>query len=1060
MAFFCNTHTSRATFEKRFNSNLTIILPENPNYLTKQQQNMKQKLLSVILLCTMLIGVVYAQNRQVSGKVTSEADGRPLSGVSVTVVGTSSGTQTDGNGDYTISVSNEGTLSFSYVGYTSQRVKVGTRSNISIALVASENAIEEVIVTTAYGIKRSAASTGYSNQTVDAKALTEGKVVNLATGLQSKVPGLQINLINNGVNPATRVVLRGNRSLLGNNQALIVVDGVPVPNSVLNALNPNDIEDVNVLKGANAAALYGSEGVNGVLIVTTKKGSKGGPVINFSNTSSLESAAYLPKMQEQFGNGYDLDTYVPYENTSWGPKYDGSTVVVGPTLADGSEWKLPYSAVSGEKEKFWALGSTIQNDISVSGGDDVTSYYAAFQDVNIKGITPKDKNRRTGGRFNASRKFGNFTTSFNLNYTYQNPDVTSSSVYNNLLNVPQNVPITQLKDWQNNPFATPDGYFSGYYVNPYWEIDNNRRNTREEVFNGNLELKYDFTDWLSATYRLGNYALNSNYKQYYAKVAYTKAYDRPTDNPGSVTDRSDNFNRLNSDIILQAQRKFGDFDLGLILGVNVRTDYSKFVSNTANALVVPGLYNVSNRLGEATVGSDYSRKKQSARFAQADVNYRDMLYLTVNLRHESISVLSPDNRSYLYPGASLSFIATEAFPTIKESSPINFLKFYVSGNKTANVNLSPYNLTTAYELGPGFPFGNLPGFTVGNTFANPNLKPEFVNSYEAGFQISMLNDRLYAEGTYAYSISDGQIIPISTSFATGYDRAFVNAGTVTNNTIEATLRGTPVRTEDWKWDIGLNYTHYDNKVTDLYQGLNEIPLGGFANSAYIYAIKGEAYPMIKTTAYKRDPEGRVIVDKSTGYPIRASEMKAMGQTNAPTNLGFNTSLRYKNLTLAAQLDYRTGHVFYSRLANLNNFTGLSWESAQYDRQPFVFPNSVYEENGTFVPNTDIKTADGGFDYWYSQHNATQENYVKDATFLKLREVSLNYNLPASWLANQKVIKRANIGLVARNLFTKLAKENIYTDPEFSFTDGNTVGITDVNQTPPTRIYGFNINITF
>ncbi len=1021
---------------------------------------MRQKLLSLIFVLPCLVLTVFAQERQVSGRVTSATDGTALSGVSVLVVGTNTATQTDGNGDYSISVPENSTLNFSFIGFESKRVSVGNQNSINVQLVASENALEEVVVTTAYGIRRSAASTGYSNQTVDAKSLTEGKVINLATGLQSKVAGLQINLLNNGVNPSTRVVLRGNRSLLGNNQAMVVIDGVPVPNSVLSSLNPNDIQEVNVLKGANAAALYGSEGVNGVLIVTTKKGSKGAAVINFNSTTSLESVSFLPKMQDKFGAGYDLDTYVPFENTSWGPAFDGSDKVVGPTLEDGSEWIIPFSPIKDEKMKFWDLGTTFQNEVSVSGGDDKTSYFASFQDVKINGIVPSDKNRRTGGRFNAARTFGKLSTSFNLNYVFSNPDMTRSNVYSNLLNIPQNIPITQLQDWQNNPFAAPDGYFSGYFVNPYWAIDNNRRQTRNETFNGSFELKYDFTDWLSATYRLGNYTTNANYKEYSNKVSYTSAYDRPTNAPGSVEDRSDNFNRLNSDIFVQANKKFGDFDLGLLVGNNVRSEYEKFVSERANALVVPGKYNISNRLGEATVSSDYKQRRQIAAFAQFDLNYRDYLYLTLNARNEWSSVLSAENRSYFYPGASLSFVASEAFPEIKENSQISFLKLYASANKTANVNLSPYNLATAYEVSSGFPYGSMPGFTVGNTFAHPNLKPEFVKSFEAGLQLGMFQDRLNFEGTYAYSIADGQIIPIATSWGTGYDKIYVNAGTVTNNTIELSLRGTPIRSEDWKWDVGVNYTHYNNKVTELYDGVDEISLGGYTDAAEIFAIKGEAYPVIKTTAYERDPQGRIIVDAETGYPIRSNEMKNMGQTNAPTNVGFNTNLRYKNLSLSAQLDYRTGNVFYNILGSENNFTGLSWESAQYDRLPFVIPNSVIETSpGVFEENTDVKTADGGFEYWYNQYNTVDENYVKDASFLKLREVSLTYQLPSSWLTNQKLVKNASISLVGRNLFMWLPKENIYTDPEFNYSETNAVGISDYIN-PPTRIYGFNLNITF
>ncbi|RZK63592.1 MAG: SusC/RagA family TonB-linked outer membrane protein, partial [Pedobacter sp.] len=337
-------------------------------------------------------------DRTITGTVTSADDKLPIPGVSVRIKGANTGTSTDATGKFTLNVGAGTVLEFTSIGYTKQSRTVGTANTINVVLVSDAQSLNEVVITTSLGIRRSAASTGYSSQTLDNKSLTEGKVTNLVTGLASKVAGLQINLNNNGVNPTTRVILRGNRSLTGNNEALIVVDGVPVPKDVLAALNPNDVEDVTVLKGANAASLYGSEGVNGVLIVTTKKGKNGNNQVNFSSTTSLETVAYMPKMQESFGNGYDLNTYVPYENTSWGPKYDGSIVTVGPTLANGAEWKLPYSAIENEKMNFWDTGRTFQNDLSFSGGDDKSTYFFSVQDVKIKGIIPKDENRRTSAR--------------------------------------------------------------------------------------------------------------------------------------------------------------------------------------------------------------------------------------------------------------------------------------------------------------------------------------------------------------------------------------------------------------------------------------------------------------------------------------------------------------------------------------------------------------------------------------------------------------------------------------------------------------------------------------
>jgi TonB-linked SusC/RagA family outer membrane protein len=1019
---------------------------------------MKKLLQSLFILCFTFFTAA-AQERTISGTVTSSEDGLPIPGTSVKIKEVpKSGVATGADGKFTIKVPANGkTLVISSIGFAPREIPA-TGSGIKVVLSPDSKTLGEVVVT-ALGIQRTKKSTGYSNENLTSKELTDAKVVNLATGLQSKVSGLQVNLLNNGVNPSTRIVLRGNRSLTGTNTALIVVDGVPVESSILTALNPNDVESVNVLKGANAAALYGSDGVNGVLIVTTKKGSAGTTKINFSSTTSLETVAYMPDMQYGFGNGYDLDTYVAYENTSWGPKYDGSMVQVGPTLVDGSKYMLPYSALKDEKSNFWNTGTTFQNDLSFSGGDEKTKFFLSAQDVKIKGVVPQDESRRTGVRFNGSRNFGKLDISANLNYTSRSVNVTTSPVYDNLLNVPQNIPITQLQDWKNNKFAAPDGFFSAYYENPYWGIDNERSDARSNIFQGTVEANYKFADWLKATYRVGLYNTNAQSKAYGAKVAYTNAYSRPTASNGSVTDAANNLTRINSDLIVSANKKFGDFNLGLMVGNNIRDNYSESVSAAASALVVPGLYNLSNRLGEATVSSTKFNTRTVAFFGEFTADYKDYLFLSVTGRQESVSQLKKDNRSYFYPGASLSYVFTDAIPALK-SNILSSGKLMLSANRTGNVNLSAYNLQTTLGVSSGFPYGNIPGYTVGNVYNNDRLTPEFVKSYEAGVQLGFLQNRVNFDATYAYSKADGQIVSISTSTATGYSNARVNAGRVDNNMIELSLRATPVRTADWNWELGVNYTNYKNEVVDLYQGVNEVELGGYANAAYIYAIKGEVYPMIKTTAYERDPQGRIVVNGTTGNPVRSAAMQIQGQTTPDQTWGLNTRLRYKGVTFAAQLDYRTGNVFYTNLGRTMDFTGLSAHSAAFDRQPFVVPNSVIKNtDGSFTPNTSIKTADGGFDYWYSQYSQVQENYTVDGSFVKLREISLSYELPKAFLAKQKVVKSASIGLVGRNLFTWLPKENVFTDPEMNFSEGNASGLQDLIN-PPTRIYGFTLNVSF
>lgn len=1014
-----------------------------------------------LLLFTMLvvsIGLVYAQSRQVTGKITGD-DGSAVPFATVQIKGTTKGTTADENGAFKLAITDGATLIVRAVGYEQKELLVGSESTVSIVLVASSKTLDEVVVT-ALGLKRSSSQLGYSVAKVDNANLTNAKVTNVTTGLQGKVSGLQVNLVNNGVNPQTRVVLRGNRSLTGNNQALVVLDGVPVPQSVLSALNPNDVEDMTVLKGANAAALYGSEGVNGALIITTKRGKEGRMSVTYSNTTSLEKVMYLPDMQYEFGAGYDLNTYVAYENTSWGPKFNGQMIETGPELEDGSQYMTKHSPLRNEKKDFFNTGLTMQNDVNVSGGDDKSTFFVSLQDVKVSGIVPDDEYRRTGGRFNASRKYGILTAGFNLGYSTSTQDYTLSDVYNNLLNIPQNIPITELSDWKNNKYAAPNGYFSGYYINPYWGIANNRQVTRNDVLSGNAEFALKPTSWFDVLYRVGVYNETSNYKNWYAKVAYTKAYDRPSDNAGNVKDGAAQSKRINSDLILSFNKNFGDISSKLLVGGNIRDNRYKEITNQATAIVVPELYNVANRLGEAVVYEQNTNSRQVAGYAELDLGYKNYLYLTVTARNEWVSLLSKENRSYFYPGASLSYVFSEGVPAIKNSNVISYGKLIVSANKTGNVNLSPYQLKTPFEVGSGFPFGSLPGFTYGDRYANPDLEPEFVNSWEVGTQIGFFRDRLSLEASYFQSKVDGTIVPISTSIATGFSSAYINAGVVTNKGIELDLKGSPVKTADFSLELGVNYTYLDNKVVSLYQGLDEIPLGGYENSAYVYAVKDQQYPALKVTGYARDDQGRIIVSKTTGYAQKTTALKNVGQTNPRTRIGFNLTAKYKGIFLNGLLDYRAGNVFYNRLNNLLDFTGLSAHSAAYGREPYVIPNSVYDDgSGKYVVNTDVKTADGGFDYWYGQYRNIQENYVSDARFLKLRELTVGYELPKSLLSKQNIVKAASISLVGRNLFTWLPKENEGIDPEMNFTDGNAVGISAL-QTPQTRIFGANLTVTF
>lgn len=461
-------------------------------------------------LMVLITASASAQTIQITGKVVAKEDGAPLPGVSVIVKGTTIGTATGGDGGYKITVpNNSSVLSFNFIGY----IRKDTTTNngiLNVVLAPDSRQLQEVLVTTALGIKRKAKELGYATQTVSAKDLTISKPTNLAAGLSGKVAGLQINQANNQIDAGdqVRVVLRGNRSFVGNNQALLVVDGISVPLSYLNSINPNDVESVNVLKGANAAALYGSEASNGVLIVTTKKGQvEGGGSFTYTNTTMLNQLSYFPKLQNQFGGGTDQDAFgfpqfTPFENQNYGDRYDGSLRGIGRTLPDGSIQKVTYSDRADEKRKFFDTGLDQQNDLSYSGGDKNGSVFINVQNLRSKGTTPGDESNRTSARINGTRNYKRLTANYSFDYTQRNYNKSYAQVYNTVINTPSEIPLTNYKDL-TSLYGDPNNYYNDYYTSPYQDLKNNRQNERKDALLGNVALNYKVADWLNLYARGG-----------------------------------------------------------------------------------------------------------------------------------------------------------------------------------------------------------------------------------------------------------------------------------------------------------------------------------------------------------------------------------------------------------------------------------------------------------------------------------------------------------------------------------------------------------------------------
>ena len=1054
-----------------------------------------RKIASLFPMLILLCSFAFGQTRTVTGVVRDDK-GNAVPFATITEVGTKNAAQADANGLFSIKIGNQSQLAISATGFTTVTITpTDGQNNIALVASGSQN-LSEVVVTTALGIKKQNREVGYSTATINNKELNQSKVINPVSGLTGKVSGLQIQTSDNSVNPQVRVTLRGNRSILGNNQALIVVDNVQVDNTYLARMNPNDIESFDVLKGASASAIYGSNASNGVLVVTTKKGTRGKPRVQFGSTVQMETISYMPDLQDRFGSyggeGYNdnlavhfpedpIKVYYPYENQSYGPEYNGVMAPIGGPVriyrADGtffdSTKMIPYAAVKDGKRKFFDKGITLQNNVSFSSGDATSLFYVSYQNVHTKGVVPGDKSDRNTIRVNGSKQYGKFNIEYNSSYTLEKIDVAGGSyfqdrpVYWTVINAPQHVDLRDYRDWRNDPFANPNGYFNAYYGNPWWQIDESRRVTRNNTLLSNVRASLQITSWLDLSYTLGYSRNDQSFKatkagfvfDAYAQTDPWQAGAIPSSvkvlQP-SLTDQVGYSSRASGDALLTAHKKFGDFTTKLILGNSIYKRKTRFINDGSASLIVPGLYNINYRQGEPTVNEQITEEGLIGVFADLTIGWKNFLFLHGTGRNDWNSKLAEANRSFFYPSLDASFIFTEAFKIFQDSKIISYGKIRAAWSKVGQVSVDPYSLDNLALVSGGFPYGAQAGFTISNNYANPGLLPEFTHEKEIGLELGFLKNRINFQAAYFDTKTTNQTIPSQISSATGFTSATVNLGSMTNKGYELDLRLTPVlNLKNIRWNVGANFTHITNQVGMDLGG--EISLG---NS--VYAIPGKAYPYIKTTDWVRDDQGRIIVDKFTGFPTKAGPLAQMGTSIPPSKLGINTSVSWKGITLSAVADGWFGAVVNNSIGSSLDFTGISAYTAQTGRQPFVIPNSVIDDGtGKYIPNTNVATIDANWRFWANTWNQAGSNYVNSADFWKIREIAITYDFPRSLTDKTKVIQQASISLSGRNLFMFRAKDNVWTDPEFSAAGtGNAIGSNDIFQTPPTRIYGITLNVIF
>jgi len=1072
---------------------------------------MKKRILLIIGICLVVFCQAFAQTRTITGTVTDNQDKSPIPGVTVRIKGSQTGVQTDISGKYVLTVPQNATLIFSFVGYISAEKPVPASGPLNIELSTETKALSEVVVTS-QGIRREKRTLGYSAPTVSAAELTQGENPSVLTSLTGKIAGVNITSASNTPGSSTRIVLRGGSSITGNNQALIVVDGVPIDNSSViggasslsavdfgnrgNDIDPNDVESVTVLKGPAAAALYGSRASNGAIMITTKSGRAGRTEVTLNSSNTFSSILKLPTFQNEYGQGYmsGSATSAGYvtgiddasDNFSWGAPFTGKVEPWGQEI-DGVNQTKPYSALPNNVKDFFTTGFAADNNLGISSGNDNSSFYLGLNSLNSNGIYPgnSDTYDKYGVRFNGKTKIAdNFTASINFNYNKIRADVPSggqnaNGIWNALMQTPRDIPINTMGDLNNkyngyNPVTNTYGFYGAFVLNPYWQLANFSNLDNVNRVTGDINLAYKPLSWLNIVERVGVDSYSDRRQLISPKYDFTPADESGAGlwidetNNGSYEVDQYNVNEVVHDLMVTATHDFGkDFHASLLLGNNIRessTTSNLTSTNTSGGLVVPGWYNLENSNGPVDVILDnISIKRLVGFYGDLNLSYKNYLFLEGTLRNDRSSTLPVDNYSYWYPSVSGSFVFSEL---LKNAGWADFLSYGKLRSSFAQVgsDTDPYALKTIYGStivngsfgNTKFPFGNVPALQVGSTLGNATLKPEQTTSFEIGTELAFLQSRLTADFSYYVNDSKNQILSIPVPNSTGYGFNTVNAGEIQNKGIELALSGTPIKTDDFTWELFGTFTKNKSDVLALPNGVSQIAIGGF-NGMGIVAAKGYPYGEFYGVTNQTDAEGRTIINKNTGQPIPTTSPQYLGSYEPKYQASFGTNVKYKGFSFNVLFDVKHGGVLYSDTKSLTDFVGTAAETGG-PRFGQPFPNSVYlDANGKSVPNTSIPYS--VYNYYTSVIDNTPGMNVIDASYIKMRSASISYTFNKTQLRSLP-FSALTVGLYGNNLFLWTPKSNAYVDPEVNSSGaGNEQGL-DFAGTPSVRNYGINLKVTF
>lgn len=1026
------------------------------------------------------------QTKKITGKVVDSA-GEPIVGASVLVKEAGTGSVSDLDGKFTVEAAQGYTLMVSFVGYRTIEVKVTNETFYLVTLSDDAQALNEVVVT-AMGIKKDRKSLGYAVEDISAEELMKNKSVNPINSLAGKIAGVNITQGGGAAGSGSQIILRGGTSLERDNQPLFVVDGVIYDNSTnilgnsafdgststasTNAnrvmdINPEDIENMSVLKGPAAAALYGSRAAAGVVIITTKKGKEGAVEVNFSTKYTTQWATNLPKTQRKYGRGFVEDQYDAAGNYTGTTYNDFSYNSWGEPIAEG----VPtYNNI----DDFFKQGGAWDTNLSVAGGTKNSNFYLSGSYYNQDGIIPTTGYEKATFRFNGEQRWKMFTFGANVAYSQANTDktLTSAGLYGSsgsgtMEGVYRWSPVDDMKHYMNDDGTRYRLFGDRLDVteerdNPYWILNKNKLQDNTERFTGSFSVKADITDWWWISYRMGI----DSYTTDDSKVIAAGGVYKLDWQKGMYSENSYRYKYLSTNLMTNFNKSFGDFNFNLMLGTS--TDDTRTWSNYRMAwnFEVPGFYSFDNATNEnRDFSSSRTQKRLVGVFGEFRADWKNTLFLTVSGRNDWSSTLPIENRSYFYPSVSGSFVFTELLP---KSDWLSFGKVRASWARVGK-DTSPYALETALWPSQSF-LGGLTGVSNYWQAGNAALKPEITESTEIGLEMRFFNNRLRFDYAFYTNNSYNQIMSPRLSNATGYILRSVNAGDVYNKGMELSIGGTPIQTKDWTWETTVNLSGNRGTVKNLMEGVEIL----YVTDVQVGNAKAASFPdgnfmAISGSEWKRDEQGRVVLDKN-GLPTKGTNANLEIGNREPTfSGGWNNTLSYKGWSLNMLWEFRVGGHVYNGTEYAMTLAGVSELSANRERIEVSGVNTngeyvtnVFEADKTYMYNgkeTSGKTIIAN--YYQDIYPNETANFMTKVNALRLRTLSLSYNLPKSWLLKTNVIKRAMITATANNI---LLFTNYNGDPEVAAAGSGAVGSSSVGidycGVPATASFSFGINLTF